>query len=240
MYSTWDWSLVRTMPTGLTAISVAVDPERDYLYYGGGYADNYYLTQRRLSDGNTREVLVDPNAGVLGLGVDSDTGFIYITTGRENRPGGKDLMVYDPNLNVIQMIEDIGRPTGLVIPIHDTSFNPLHLSKTVKNPIGGKADDQGLFYVIIGDLVTYSICFDDGGYDVKELCLADRLPPELAFVERHRPRRLRRVRSRYAHVQMAESAPGPGRQDVPGAGVQGGAEHAAGTGHPQPGHDRQR
>ena len=182
VYNTWDWSLVRTEMAGRIAISVAVDPQRDYLYYGGGYADNFYLTQRKLSDGGKREVLVDPNGGVLGLGVDPDTGLVYITTGRDNRPGGKDLMVFDTDLNVLQTIDDIGRPTGLVIPAHDTSFNPLHLAKTVKNGLGGKPDDQGMYYVIIGDQVTYSISFDDGGYDVTEVSVVDKLPAEMAFV----------------------------------------------------------
>ena len=182
VYSTWDWSLVRTELAGQIAISVAVDPERDYLYYGGGYADNFYLTRRKISDWSKKEILVDPNAGVMGLGVDPDTGLIYITTGRENRPGGKDLMVFDPNLELIQTIEDIGRPTGLVIPSRNTSFNPLNIIKTVKNPLGGRPNEDGLYFVIIGDEVTYTITFDDGGHSPSEIVVVDKLPPELVFV----------------------------------------------------------
>ncbi len=182
VYSTWDWSLAQTLPAHRIALSIAVDPERDSLYYGGGFFDNYYLTQHRLSDGATKEVLVDPNAGVMGLGVDSDTGLIYLTTGRDNRPGGKDLMVFDTNLKQLQVIEDIGRPAGLAIPVHNMSFNPLRLSKTVTNGLGGKPNDDGSYYVVIGDEVTYSICFDDGGYDVTGVSLVDKLPAELTFV----------------------------------------------------------
>ncbi|MGE5295911.1 MAG: YncE family protein, partial [Solirubrobacterales bacterium] len=130
VYSTSDWSLAWTKPAEAIAISIAVDPERDYLYYGGGYADNFKLTRRTISDWSKKEVQVDPEAGVIGLAVDPDTGLIYITTGRDNREGcGKDLMVYNSELEVLQMIPDIGRPTGLVIPAHDTSFNPLNLTK---------------------------------------------------------------------------------------------------------------
>ncbi|HOV77172.1 MAG TPA: hypothetical protein PLS24_04040, partial [Sedimentisphaerales bacterium] len=145
VYSTYDWSLVRTELAEAIAISIAVDPERDYLYYGGGFADNYHLTRRKISDWTKKEVEVDPEAGVMGLGVDPDSGLVYITTGRDNRPGGKDLMVYNSELELLQVIEDIGRPTGLAIPFRNTSFNPLHLAKTVENPLGGKANSDGLF-----------------------------------------------------------------------------------------------
>lgn len=184
VYNTADWSRVRTRPTERPALSVAIDPERDYLYYGGGFANNFHLTQHKLSDWSQKEVLVDPEAGVMGLAVDPETGLVYLTTGRDNRPGGKDLMVYDPNLVLIQTIEDIGRPTGLVIPAHVTSVdtNPLHLAKTVKNPLGGKPNDQGLYYIIIGDLVTYSIGFDDGGLNPTGITVVDKLPAELVFV----------------------------------------------------------
>lgn len=183
VYCTSDWSLVRTEPAEQIAISIAVDPDRDYLYYGGGFADNFYLTQRRISDWSKKEVLVDPAAGIIGLGVDPDTGLIYATTGRDNRDGlGKDLVVYDTDLNVLQMIPDIGRPTGLVIPLNDTSFNPLDLAKTITNGIGGKPNDEGLYYTAVGDLVKYSICFDDSGYVLTDVLVKDRLPAELTFV----------------------------------------------------------
>lgn len=182
VYSTYDWSLVRTELAEAIAISIAVDPERDYLYYGGGFADNYHLTRRKISDWTKKEVEVDPEAGVMGLGVDPDSGLVYITTGRDNRPGGKDLMVYNSELELLQVIEDIGRPTGLAIPFRNTSFNPLHLAKTVENPLGGKANSDGLFYVTIGDLVTYTISFDDGGLNPTEISVIDKLPTQVTFV----------------------------------------------------------
>jgi fimbrial isopeptide formation D2 family protein/uncharacterized repeat protein (TIGR01451 family) len=182
VYSTYDWSLVRTELAEAIAISIAVDPERDYLYYGGGFADNFNLTRRKISDWSKKEVEVDPEAGVMGLGVDPDTGLIYITTGRDNRPGGKDLMVYNSELELLQTVEDLGRPTGLAIPYHNTSFNPLHLAKTVANPLGGKANDNGLFYVVIGDLVKYHITFDDGGLNPAEVSVVDTLPAEVTLV----------------------------------------------------------
>ncbi|HSV99506.1 MAG TPA: hypothetical protein VLI39_04995 [Sedimentisphaerales bacterium] len=182
VYSTYDWSLVRTELAEATAISIAVDPGRDYLYYGGGFADNYKLTRRKISDWSKKEVEVDPEAGVMGLGVDPDTGLVYITTGRDNRPGGKDLMVYNSELELLQVVEDVGRPTGLAIPFGNTSFNPLHLAKTVKNPLGGKANSEGLFYVVVGDLLTYTISFDDGGLDPTEVSVIDKLPEQVTFV----------------------------------------------------------
>jgi fimbrial isopeptide formation D2 family protein/uncharacterized repeat protein (TIGR01451 family) len=183
VYSTSDWRLVRTELAEQIAISIAIDPERDYLYYGGGFADNFYLTQRRISDWSKKEVLVDPTAGIIGLGVDPDTGLIYATTGRDNREGcGKDLVVYDTDLNLLQTIPDIGRPTGLVIPFNDTSFNPLNLTKTITNGLGGKPNSDGLYYTAIGDLVKYSICFDDSGYVLTNVLAKDRLPAAITFV----------------------------------------------------------
>jgi uncharacterized repeat protein (TIGR01451 family) len=183
VYSTEDWRLVRTISTNRLTISVAVDQERGYLYYGGGFMSDFHLTRIDLADESTKEILIDPEAGVIGLGVDPATGFVYITTGN-NRPWGpKDLMVFDPDLTLIQTIEDIGRPTGLVVPTRDTGYNPLKLTKTVTNALGGKPDDQGLYPVVIGDQVVYSICFEPDGHNLTEITIRDRLPAELVFVD---------------------------------------------------------
>jgi len=182
VYSTLDWRLVRTLPTGDSMTSVAVDPHRGYLYYGAGYFGNLYLTQRSLTNDTKREILVDPDAGVVGLAVDLETGYVYVTTGRDGLPGGDDLIVYNDNLEVIQVIEDIGNPTGMAIPSRSVSVNPLHLTKVVENSLGGAPDSQGLYRVVIGDEVTYSITFDDGGYNLTEVSVVDELPAQVEFI----------------------------------------------------------
>jgi uncharacterized repeat protein (TIGR01451 family) len=181
VYTTADWSLVRTISLHRGVISVAVDPKRGYLYTGGGFADNFYLTQYNLATGKETEVQVDPEAGVMGLGVDPTTGRIYVTTGRNNKPGGDDLLVFDMNLTQIQAVEDIGNPTGLAIPGKETSYNPLHLVKTVEQasaqPSPGTVPE-----VPIGGEFTYDICFDHDGYALTDITLLDTLPLEVEFV----------------------------------------------------------
>ena len=185
VYSTSDWHLIRTIPVSHIAISVAVDSVRRYLYLGGGYpvTASYFLTQHDLVTDQERQVTVDPNAGVMGLGVDAQTGFVYVSTGRNNEPGGDDLLVFDTNLKQIDVVEDIGNPTGLVIPSGPVSYNPLRLTKTVKTPAGyNTATGQDLPQVILGAEFTYTICFDHNDLAVTDVSVVDKLPPEVAFV----------------------------------------------------------
>lgn len=182
VYSTWDWRLLGTIPITRSAISVAADPIRGYLYYGGGFAYNFHLAQHDLGTGREIEVEIAEDAGVMGLGVDSATGFIYTTTGQNNRAGGDDLLVFDTGLNLIQTLEDIGNPTGLVVPDRQTSYNPLHLKKIVKSPLGGQPREAELPEIAIGDTFTYSISFEPQGYDLREITMVDRLPHEVTFI----------------------------------------------------------
>lgn len=182
VYSTWDWRLMRTIRVSRTAISVAVDPERSYLYCGAGFAYNFHLTQYDLATGAEKEVEIAPDAGIMGLGVDPATGFVYATTGQNNRPGGDDLLVFDPELQLVQTFEDIGNPTGLVVPTRHTSYNPLHLRKTIWTSVGGEPNKWDVPEIAIGDEFTYSICFNHEGYDLQEISIIDRLPHEVTFV----------------------------------------------------------
>ncbi|MBN1508296.1 MAG: hypothetical protein JW955_15720, partial [Sedimentisphaerales bacterium] len=181
VYNTADWSLARTITLRRSAISVAVDPKRHYLYTGAGFIDIFYLTQYNLATGEEAEVLVDREAGVMGLGVDPATGLVYVTTGRNNRTGGDDLLVYDTHLALIQTVEDIGNPTGLAIPGKETSYNPLHLVKTVEQA-SGLPNPAAVPEVPIGGEFTYDICFDHDGYALTDITIFDSLPPEVTFV----------------------------------------------------------
>lgn len=182
VYNTSDWSLVRRIPLSHPAISVAVDPTRGFLYTGAGFSDDFYLVQYNLAKDRESEIEVDPEAGVMGLGVDPATGYVYVTTGRNNLPGGKDLLVFDTTLRQIQAIEDIGRPTGLVIPGKNTSYNPLHLTKIIDQPFEGHIDVNAPPQIAIGEEFTYTICFDHNEYDLTDIRVLDTLPPEVAFV----------------------------------------------------------
>jgi len=179
IYRTSDWSLRETITISRTAISIAVDTKRGFVYYGGGWEENYYLTQYNLNTHRETEVQVGPNFGVMGIGIDPDTGLIFLDTGINNKPGGDSLRVYDTSLKQIDIITDIKNPTGLVVPIEDVSYNPLNLNKNIADSAADEVE-----YVDIGGTVTYSICFDNisNNYTVNNLSIVDILPNEVSFI----------------------------------------------------------
>lgn len=184
VYSTSDWKLVRTITLSRIAISVALDVTEGFLYTGAGYAGNMYLTQYNLVTGEEKEVQVEPDAGVMGLGVDPDTGLIYMSTGKNNEPGGDNLLVYNSALQQVDLIAAIGNPTGLAIPGKDIGYNPLNLRKTL---ISGAVQDTpagGIDAVAPGRDITYGIYFDNlnNDYVVTGVSIVDTLPDEVEYV----------------------------------------------------------
>ncbi len=185
VYSTTDWRLLRTISVNRTAISVAVDPVRRYLYFGGSYpiTDNFYLSQYNLADGEMKEAVLGSDAGVMGLGVDLNTGFIYMSTGLNNETGSADLRVYDSKLRLVDVVENIGHPTGLVVPNQSISFNPLHLTKTILTSAGATVPkDTDRPSVTIGEEVVYSIGFARDDQPLTNVSILDMLPAEITFV----------------------------------------------------------
>jgi uncharacterized repeat protein (TIGR01451 family) len=182
VYSTNDWKLVNTITLSRDAISVAVDVQNGYLYTGGGFIGNMYLTQYHLATGTEAEVQVEPDAGVMGLAVDPDTGLVYLNTGVNNAPGGDNLQVYDTKLNQIDIIYDIGNPTALVVPGRDISYNPLNLRKTLLRG-GSSSPSSDVQSVGAGATITYGIHFDNyNEFNVTDVIVTDRLPAEVTFI----------------------------------------------------------
>lgn len=179
VYRTSDWSPVRNIFVRHIAISIAVDVKNGLLYSGGGWSDNFYLTQYNLATGAEAEVQVEPDGGVMGLTVDQATGLVYLGTGRNNQPGGDNLRVYDKSLNQVDFVANVGNCTGMIIPIKDVSYNPLNLAKGIVGGIPGEITPVG-----IGQTFTYDICFDnnDNNYIVTNISLVDTLPPQVSFV----------------------------------------------------------
>ena len=183
VYSTSDWSLVDTISVSRIAISIAVDVTNGFVYTGGGFANNKYLTQYHLATGTETEVLVEPDAGVMGLGVDIDTGMVYLSTGVNNAPGGDNLLVYDTALNQIDVITAIGNPTGLAIPGRDIGYNPLNLNKQVLRGASPGAGPDDIKTVNTEDTYTYGIYFDNtNDYTVNDVSIVDVLPKEVTFI----------------------------------------------------------
>lgn len=163
-YNTSDWSQAGSIAVAHTAINVAIDEENGSLYSGGGFVGNYYLDKHDLGTATNSSVYLGSSVGVMGLGVDFDTGYVYCTTGYS----GDDLRVYDPSLALVQNVGYIGNgPTGLVIPRGEAGYNPLNLSK-----------DDGGQCVVSGQTVTYDICFDNtqNTQQVNNVTIVDYLP----------------------------------------------------------------
>jgi uncharacterized repeat protein (TIGR01451 family) len=183
IYSTSDWQLVETISLSRLAISIAVDVTNGFLYTGGGYAGNMFLTQYHLASKTETEIQVEPDAGVMGLGVDTDTGLVYMSTGRNNEPGGDNLLVYDTALNQIDIITAIGNPAGLAIPGKDIGYNPLNLNKQVLRGASASVDFDEIKTVAAGDTYTYGISFENNNdFTVTDVTIVDILPEEVTFV----------------------------------------------------------
>jgi uncharacterized repeat protein (TIGR01451 family) len=180
IYNTSDWSEAGTIELGRYVVSVAVDPANGFIYAGGGYLGNRYLTQYDLTSHNEREFEIEDGGGVLGICVDQTTGYVYMSTGYDGKKGGDDLLVYDTSMKRIDIEYDVGNPTGLVISC--PSRNYFHLTKTV---IAGIAKEvSGLKYVNPGGTVTYNISFDSNNLDstANNVSIVDTLPTEVNFV----------------------------------------------------------
>ena len=184
VYRTSDWGLVDTITLNRVAISVAVGVVRGFLYTGGGFVGNQYLTQYHLATGTVKEVQVEPDdAGVMGLGVDPATGYVYLTTGVNNEPGGDNLLVFDTNLTQIGMTPKIGNPTGLVVPGREFAYDPLNLNKTLVRGGSGTMDSDGTPSVRVGATITYGIHFDNNNdFIVTDVVVSDLLPEEVTFI----------------------------------------------------------
>lgn len=183
IYDTFNWRKVGRIKLDRTAISIAVDAQRGLLYTGAGFKGDMFLTQYDLAMGTVKEVQVEPDAGVIGLGVNVDTGYVYLNTGMNNKPGGDNLQAYDTELNLIDSIPINGDATGLVVPLKDISLNPLDLKKTIVRGASHSGAAGGMPTVGAGDTVTYGIHFNNfTGTTVTDVSVVDMLPSEVIFV----------------------------------------------------------
>ena len=153
------------------AVEVAVDATRRFLYSGAGSegSGDSYICQSNLDTG----ALVKCVSGTVirGLAVDSDSGFVYATTYTGYR-----LHVYDSKLNLKQSTGSLGRPTGLVVPGKDVSYNPLNLTKS-----DGLDDSKDCVYP--GGTITYTITYENkNNYKVTNAIVTDTLSSNLTFV----------------------------------------------------------
>ncbi len=184
VYSTENWRRVGSIELDRAIVSVAVDVMNGYLYAGGGFVGNNYLTQYHLATGDKVEVQVEPDAGVMGLAVDPETGLVYLNTGRNNAPGGDNLLIYDTDLNRISKKHIDGDPTGIAIPGKDIGFNPLNLTKQLVSGASQNAKTGEFPVVGTGKEITYGIGFTNQSNKstVTDITIVDVLPQSVTFV----------------------------------------------------------
>lgn len=182
VYRTSDWRLMQTIPIRHPALNTAVDPIRGYLYYTGSWVPggDHWLVRYNLVNGVQNGIPIRDESSVIGLAIDLDTGYVYLSRG-PNKQGNNDLCAYSSNMNLMNIVDDIGNPTGLVIPTLPTS--PVRLTKTIKSPAGyDTVGGEKLPQVNVGEEYVYSICFERGILSLTGISVVDRLPPELVFV----------------------------------------------------------
>ncbi len=165
------------------AISIAVDTVRGYMYTGyfnGQTIFHNYLVRTELSSPhNSIEVLVvnDSNVGkpAIGIGVDEDTGYVYVTTKVE------DFRVYDSDLNLLDDVSNAGiyQPAGVAVGgfYKKPSFD---IVKDNNDP----NDDCVRPFVGMGfgdNYLDYKICWDANGYADSNVVVVDYLPDEVDY-----------------------------------------------------------
>ena len=182
VYSTSDWSHVRTFTVSQDVMGIAVDVANGFAYTGNaypGYGSLGLLCKYDLNTNTETTFNLTAYSGgednVVGLAVDQSTGLLYITTGNQAvwGPGTDKLMAFDSNLNVLDQTGDIGGPTGICVPGREISYNPLNLNK-----------DDGLNVCVdTGDDITYTISYENGNpTDVTGVTITDTLPTEVTYV----------------------------------------------------------
>ena len=153
------------------AVGVAVDAKRRFIYSGAGAesSGDSFLCKNNLDTG--AHIGCVQGSIIRGLTVDSDSGFLYVTTHSK-----KNVQVYDSNLNLKQTTSAIGSPTGLVVPGKDIAYNPLNLTKS-----DGLNDAKDC--VAVGANFTYTMSYtNNNSYQVTNTMITDSLPAQLSFV----------------------------------------------------------
>ena len=168
-YDTNDWSKGGEISITDSAIGIAIDVPNQYLYTGPAWlGGSYYLTQYDL--GSSTENRVEVGSSVLGIAVDEDTGYVYLTTYGDGDVSSRDrLMVYDPNLTKHWSSGDIGDPAGCAVS--DVGYKAPFFS-IVK-------DNNDVDCVYPYNWLYYNIAWDANGYADSNVVIVDYLPIEV-------------------------------------------------------------
>ncbi len=181
-YDTNDWSKEGEISITDSAVGIAIDVPNQYLYTGPAwFGGSYYLTQYDL--GSSTENRVEVGSSVLGIAVDQDTGYVYLTTYEDGTSTTRDrLMVYDPNLTKHWSSGDIGDPAGCAVSdvgYKDPFFSIVKDDNDVNcvYPLISKEEHEllGTPY----NWLYYNIAWDANGYADSNVVIVDYLPKEV-------------------------------------------------------------
>ncbi len=186
VYDTTDWShdhsidIIVDDSNNRPAVGIAVDPTRGYMYTGafhgtGGY--HQYLVRTELSlPHNSIEVAVQGdyyNEEAIGLAVDDDTGYVYVTTDDD------DFRVYDSNLNLLDTEENDGiyGPAGVAVG----GWYKASLFTLVKDNNDPNDECVRPWNMIDENYLEYTICYDGDGNEANNVIIVDQLPVEVDY-----------------------------------------------------------
>ena len=167
-YNTNDWSLAGTIDDFINpgVINVEKDIENNLLYYGGYFAENFYLTKYNLETGEQTGVYLNEDEGVMGMTINQNTGLLYITVGQS----GDRIKAFDQNLNLVYESDDIGDPTDIVTS--GVAYNPLNF-----------IIDDGFDCIVPGDTIELSLCFENGHKDTAiNVVITSEIPPKTTYL----------------------------------------------------------
>jgi len=151
-----------------------------YLYTGAAWlGGSYYLTQYDL--GSSTENRVNVGSSVMGIAVDQDTGYVYLTTFGDGSSYDR-LMVYDPNLTKHWSSGDIGDPAGCAVSdvgYKDPFFEIIKDDNDVNCVYPLISEEEHEWLGTPYNWLYYNIAWDANGYADSNVVIVDWLPKEV-------------------------------------------------------------
>ena len=147
-----------------------------YIYTGGGYYNPYheYLVRTEVGGAGSNEIHLGQYTSVLGVSVDNDTGFVYVTTWNETTATAE-IRVYDGELTKLLYSNSSytnGTATGICV---------LNAAPQKSPDFYLAVDDQLTVCVEPPDQITYDIHYKAEGHTATNVEVIDYLPVELDF-----------------------------------------------------------
>jgi uncharacterized repeat protein (TIGR01451 family) len=176
--NTWTEITTESFSPSFVPVDIAIDRQRGIVYTVSmtagawtppGSGDHRLSMYDLATDTETLISLVGSEG--IGVAVDEDTGFVYVTS----RPHNLEVWnPFIPGLIESHILTGPYQPAGICIPQAEVAFNPLSLEK-----------DDGLAGVCVdpGSLITYTISFNNTNpYQVCNVTLWDDLSPDTTFL----------------------------------------------------------